>query len=87
MTDLAVVMEAHRDLAINVSRLVAEVTSLQRQTTGSSVLAENLNKFQLQLEQTNNEEKKRLQVNYLYLGETNKVSDLATPNIGTSCVL
>lgn len=41
------------------------MTSLQRQTSGSSVLAENLKKFQLQLEQSNSEEKKRLQVTCL----------------------
>ena len=35
---------------------------LQRQTSGSSVIAENLKKFQMQLEKTDNEDKKRLQV-------------------------
>lgn len=44
------------------ARLVSEVTTLQRQTAGSSALTESLKKFQLQLEETNNEEKKRLQV-------------------------
>ena len=40
---------------------------LQRQTSGSSVIAENLKKFQMQLEKTDNEDKKRLQVNFLFL--------------------
>ena len=35
---------------------------LQGQTSGSSLIAENLKKFQMQLEKTDNEEKKRLQV-------------------------
>jgi hypothetical protein len=39
---------------------------LQRQTSGSSLIAENLKKFQMQLEKTDNDEKKNLQVRIIF---------------------
>jgi hypothetical protein len=43
-------------------RLVSELTSLQRQSSGSALIAENLKKFQMQMEKSDSEDKRRLQV-------------------------
>ena len=58
---------------------------LQRQTSGSSVIAENLKNFQMQLEKSDNEDKKRLQVRLIIFFVALDCSSLDGSSLTSPC--